>query len=242
MLHRRLSRATVLLCSLVLWAPVGGLAQTATGNVVEYVNGNDFPGAPGGHFFYSSDPAEQAAVDAGLEGAFFRTGRTFAAGGATPVCRFYGSVTPGPNSHFLTVDPAECALLKAAQIMPAPANIQQWNFEGDGFNTTAPLVSAPAAVSCPAGTTMVLRAYNNAYTAAGARNPWDSNHRFARSQADIAAMVARGWREEGGVFCAPSTSATNVFAPSVALAGLCVAPRADPNYGDRQGTLTAEKA
>ena len=51
-----------------------------------------------------------------------------------------------------------------------------------------------------------------------------------------------GWRDEGGVFCAPNSSTTKVFAPSAALAGLCVAPRADPTYGDRQGTLTAEKA
>lgn len=256
MLHHRLPRPDLLLAALLLCAPFHGIAQTATSNVVEYVNGNDFPGAPGGHFFYSSEPAEQAAVDAGIAGAFFRTGRTFAAGGATPVCRFYGSVTPGPNSHFFTVDSAECTALKAAQIAPTPTNIPQWNFEGNGFNTSAPIVSAvatgasggtpainaAAALSCPAGTTMVLRTYNNAYLASGGKNAWDSNHRFVRSQADVNTMVGRGWRDEGGVFCAPNSSATNVFAPPAALAGLCVAPRADPSYGDRHGTLTAEKA
>jgi carboxyl-terminal processing protease len=254
--HHCLSRVILFFFSMLLCAPFHALAQAATGTVVEYVDGNDFPGAPGGLFFYSSEPGEQASVDKGLVGAFFRTGRTFATGGPTPVCRFYGSVTPGPNSHFFTVNAGECADLKAAQIVPTPANIQQWNFEGNGFNTTAPVVSAAAAsanggtpaisavtaLSCPAGTTMVLRAYNNAFPASGPKNPWDSNHRFARSQADINTLVTGGWRDEGGVFCAPNSSTTKVFAPSAALAGLCVAPRADPTFGDRQGTLTAEKA
>ena len=250
--HRRLSPA-LFAFSLLLGVPVLAGAQSATGTVVEYVDRNDFPGAPGGLFFYSSDQAEQVAVDVGAAGAFFRTGRTFAAGGATPVCRFYGSVTPGPNSHFFTVDPAECAGLKAAQLVPTPATNPQWNFEGNGFNTTVPLASgafaggmlatkAIAANSCPAGTTMVLRAYNNAFPPAGGKNPWDSNHRFVRSQADINTMVAQGWRDEGGVFCAPGTATANVFANSATLAKRCVAPRADPDREDRPGTLTAEKA
>jgi hypothetical protein len=37
-------------------------AQTS-GTLVEYINTDDFPASPGGHFFYSADPAEQAAVD-----------------------------------------------------------------------------------------------------------------------------------------------------------------------------------
>ena len=213
-------------------------AQAVTGTVVEYVDRDDFPNAPGGLFFYSSDPAEQSVVDVGAAGAFFRTGRTFTAGGATPVCRFYGSVTPGPNSHFFTVDPAECAELRAAQVTPAPKTTQQWNFEGNGFSTSVP--SAPQV--CPSGTVAVRRAYNNAYPAAGPKNPWDSNHRFARAQADIDAMVAKGWRDEGVVFCAPVSPATNVYAPTALLANKCTSPRADPAYGDTPGTLTAEKA
>ena len=229
-------------------APLQSFAQ-ATGAVVEYVDRNDFPNAPGGLFFYSSDAAEQIAVDVGSAGAFFRSGRTFAAGGSTPVCRFYGSVTPGPNSHFFTVDAAECAGLKAAQAVPTPAATPQWNFEGNGFNTTVvtqtpadPGDQASAARTCPAGTTMVLRAYNNAFPAIGGKNPWDSNHRYVRSQADVNTMVGLGWKDEGGVFCAPNSSTANVFQKSSVLAGLCVTPRADPQFGDRRGTLTAEKA
>ncbi|MBK8741189.1 MAG: hypothetical protein IPM02_17445 [Betaproteobacteria bacterium] len=254
MLDHRLPRASLLLLTLLLCAPLQTHAQLATSTVVEYSNGNDFPGSPGGQYFYSTDPAEQAAVDKGTAGAFFRTGRTFAAGGPTPVCRFYGSVTPGPNSHFFTAEPAECVALKAAQIVPRPANIQQWNSEGDGFNTTVPTIAAAAGsagapgtsgatvLTCPAGTTAVRRAYNNAFPLVGPKNPWDSNHRFVRAQGDIDNVVSRGWRDEGIVFCASNSPTIRVFAPSATLAGHCVAPRADPAYGDRQGTLTAEKA
>ena len=160
-------------------APILLAASAVHGaSVVEYSNRNDFPRSPGGQFFYSADPAEQATVDVGVAGAFYRTGRTFESGGPTSVCRFYGSVTPGPNSHFFTVDANECAALRAAQIVPTPTGIQQWNFEGNGFSTAAPLVAQSALVdlkvaSCPAGTQAVLRAYNNAFPLSGPRNPWD---------------------------------------------------------------------
>ena len=156
-------------------------AQVATATVIEYVNQGDFARTPGGQFFYSADLNEQQTVDVGNAGQFFRTGRTYAAGGASPVCRFYGSIAPGPNSHFFTVDTNECSGLKAAQIVPTPATVPQWNFEGNGFTTTATIRDATTgALSCPAGTTAVLRAYNNAFPGTGGKNPWDSNHRFSR--------------------------------------------------------------
>ena len=169
--------------------------------VVEYLDTVDFPGSPGGHFFYSSDPAEQAAVDSGSAGQFFRTGRQFLIGGSSPVCRFYGSLTPGPNSHFFTVDVDECNALKAAQIMPTPATVQQWNYEGIGYFATPPSVAANGTRSCPANTLPLYRAYNNAFPPSGPKNPWDSNHRFTPVLSDIAEMVAKGWRDEGIAFC-----------------------------------------
>ena len=169
--------------------------------VVEYLDVADFPGSPGGHFFYSSDPAEQAAVDSGAAGAFARTGRQFLTGGTAPVCRFYGSMTPGPNSHFFTVESAECEALKAAQVTPRPATIQQWNYEGVSYATTPAVVAANGARSCPTNTLPLYRAYNNAFPLSGPKNPWDSNHRFTPAPADISAMVAGGWRDEGLVFC-----------------------------------------
>jgi len=175
------------------------------GSVVEYNNTMDFRLAPGGHFFYSSDASEQAFVDSGQVGHFQRTGRSFNAGGYVPVCRFYGSQTPGPNSHFFSADQNECAWLRALQKSPVPTDVQQWNSEGNGFYTTAVVTDANGNRSCLAGTVPVYRAYNNAYTKDGKRNAWDSNHRFSTSRADIDQLVNNwGWSDEGIAFCAPN--------------------------------------
>lgn len=174
------------------------------GSVVEYNNTLDFRLAPGGHFFYSSDAGEQAFVDSGQAGRFYRTGRSFKAGGYVPVCRFYGSQTPGPNSHFFSADQNECAGLKALQKSPVPSDVQQWNSEGNGFYTVAVVTDANGNRSCLTGTVPVYRAYNNAYTKDGKRNAWDSNHRFSASRADIDQLKDRGWIDEGIAFCAPS--------------------------------------
>ena len=171
--------------------PVG--AQSSGGTVVEYLNIADFPSAPGGHFFYSSDPGEQASVDSGAAGRFKRTGLVFYTGGETPVCRFYGSVSPGPNSHFFTANSDECAGLRSVQIIPTPADRQQWNYEGLGFN----VVAKPASGTCPAGTVAVHRAYNNGFT-----RGVDSNHRYSTSRYALDPLVdGAGWAYEGVVFC-----------------------------------------
>ncbi|MEO8135369.1 MAG: cadherin-like beta sandwich domain-containing protein [Betaproteobacteria bacterium] len=181
-------------------AALVAVAQPAI-TVVEYINTLDFPNSPGDHFFYSTDPAEQAAVDSGAAGKFFRTGREFFTGGTAQVCRFYGSISPGPNSHFFTVDTGECNALRAAQITPTPAAVQQWNSEGFSYNTTPATIAANGERSCPANTLPLYRAYNNAYPLSGPKNPWDSNHRFTPERSDIAALVFGGWRDEGIVFC-----------------------------------------
>jgi hypothetical protein len=107
------------------------------------------------------------------------------------VCRFYGSVSPGPNSHFYTALQDECNLLKALQAS-TPATQPRLNFESLDFSTT------PAANGiCPAGTTSVYRAYNN-----GAARGIDGNHRFTTDVNSIAQVVARGWINEGAVMCA----------------------------------------
>ena len=176
-------------------------AGVPAATVVEYLNTADFPESPGGHYFYSSDPAEQAAVDAGAAGRFNRTGRTFKTGGTSPVCRFYGSMSPGPNSHFFTVNQDECNALKAMQRTPTPTDIQQWNYERIEYNTTPPVI-VNGQLACPAGTNPLYRAYNNAFSPTGVKNPWDSNHRFSPVQADITQLVQQfGWRNEGLQFC-----------------------------------------
>ena len=145
------------------------------------------------NYFITADASEAAAIDNGSAGAgWSRTGNSFKAGGSTSVCRFYGSQSPGPNSHFYTVDPAECANLKVLQAS-TPATQPRWNYEGLAFSST-PATSG----ACLSGTTPIYRAYNN-----GSTRGVDSNHRITSSQTAIQQVVARGWSNEGVVMCAP---------------------------------------
>jgi uncharacterized protein DUF5648 len=145
------------------------------------------------HYFITADANEATAIDNGNSGpGWSRTGDTFKVGGDTFVCRFYGSLSPGPNSHFYTADADECAFLKQLQA-GTPATDRRWNFESNDFSTT-PAVNR----DCPAGLVPVYRAYNNGF----ARNI-DSNHRITSNAAAIQAVVTRGWIDEGVVMCAP---------------------------------------
>jgi hypothetical protein len=145
------------------------------------------------HYFITADAVEAATIDSGSAGpGWSRTGDTFKAGGDTLVCRFYGSLSPGPNSHFYTADADECAFLKQLQAA-TPATERRWNFESNDFSTT-PAVNR----ACPAGLVPVYRAYNDGF----ARNI-DSDHRITSNAAAIQAVVARGWIDEGVVMCAP---------------------------------------
>jgi hypothetical protein len=168
------------------------------GTVVEYQNVQDFPGSPAGHFFYTDNATELALLDSGVEGHFVRTGRTFRSGGSKPSCRFYGSVRPGPNSHFYTISDSECNVLKGMQRVPTPGDVQQWNYEGVAFTETPTQGDG----TCPSGTVGVYRAYNNAYSSSG-KKPWDSAHRYSTNHDDIQQLVNQfGWVDEGVVFCA----------------------------------------
>ncbi len=146
------------------------------------------------NYFITADANEASAIDSGSAGpGWSRTGNTFKSGGNTPVCRFYGSLSPGPNSHFYTVDPGECASLKQLQAS-TPATQSRWNFESLAF------VSTPSTNgTCPGGTVPVYRAYNNGY----ARGV-DSNHRITSNPTAIQQQLACGWSNEGVVMCAPS--------------------------------------
>jgi hypothetical protein len=159
----------------------------ATGPVIEFFN-TDLD-----HYFITSDQRAAAAIDAGGAGpGWMRTGYTFQAGGVKAVCRFYGSQTPGPNSHFFTIDQSECDHLKQLQAS-TPSTEKRWNFESLDF------VSSPASGdACQTGMVPVYRAYNNGYS-----RGIDSNHRITSSLAAIQEVVARGWIYEGVAMCAP---------------------------------------
>ncbi|MEQ1742487.1 MAG: hypothetical protein ABL869_08330 [Candidatus Nitrotoga sp.] len=155
--------------------------------VVEFYNTNL------DHYFITADASEAAAIDGGSAGpGWIRTGNSFKSGGSTPVCRFYGSQVPGPNSHFYTVAGTECDGLKQLQAI-TPATQKRWNFESLDFVSTPPTNG-----TCPTGTVPVYRAYNNGF----ARGV-DSNHRISADQAAITQVIARGWINEGVVMCAP---------------------------------------
>jgi len=151
------------------------------------------------HYFVTATAFEQNSVETGGAGpGWFRTGDTFHTlaanagnAGAKPVCRFYGSVSPGPNSHFYTLDPVECQSLKDLQAIQ-PANRPRWNYEGIAFSNFLANGSG-----CPAGTTPVYRYYNNGFPVR------DSNHRFATDPSVTPFMQSQGWTFEGVAFCAP---------------------------------------
>jgi hypothetical protein len=120
------------------------------------------------------------------------------------VCRFYGSVSPGPNSHFDTANFDECGMIKSLEVKPRPDARQQLNFEGKVFYANLPIPSAiPGGVAtCPAASIPLYRAYNAAFGPSGKRN-YDSNHRFTTQRADIDEVVKKGWIDEGMVMCVP---------------------------------------
>ncbi|MEO7760449.1 MAG: hypothetical protein ABIS68_00915 [Casimicrobiaceae bacterium] len=145
------------------------------------------------NFFVTANAAEQAAIAGGSAGpGWIVTGNAFSAGGAGSVCRFYGSLSPGPNSHFYTIDPGECQQLKNIQTTTPPTE-KRWNFESNDFASTS-----PPGGQCPAGTLAVYRAYNNGF----ARGV-DSNHRVTSNVIAYLQQTARGWIGEGVVMCAP---------------------------------------
>ena len=150
------------------------------------------------YYFITADPNEALAIDNGAAGpGWTRTGETFNSGGSTVVCRFYGSQSPGPNSHFYTIDGPECQGLMDLQFSandPRRLSVKSWNFESFDFMSTRPIDG-----QCQAGTVPVYRAYNNGFV-----RGIDSNHRISADQAAIAQVVARGWISEGVVMCAPN--------------------------------------
>jgi streptogramin lyase len=159
----------------------------------------EFHNAAIDHYFVTADRTEAAAIDAGSAGpGWARTGETWNTWtkgpipDATQVCRFYGSAAidattgarRGPNSHFYTVQPGECASVKLDD---------GWTYEAAGSFW----MLKPTGAACPPGSQPVYRAYNNRY----AQN--DSNHRYMVNPAVYATMIASGWTGEGIVMCAP---------------------------------------
>lgn len=142
------------------------------------------------HYFITASSTERKRIMEGSAGyGWIIVGENFqvwpadgpAPDAARAVCRFYSA---SANSHFYTVEGAECEALR----QPGSG----WAYEGIAFRT---LVAK--AGSCPQGTDPVWRLYNNR----AAEN--DSNHRFTASTVDYRSMIESGWIGEGAVFCSP---------------------------------------
>jgi photosystem II stability/assembly factor-like uncharacterized protein len=152
------------------------------------------------HYFRTADPGEAAAIDNAAAGpGWSRTGDNFKAWAAfaypnegRQVCRFYGSVAPGPNSHFYTASAAECNGLKSLAVQ-TPNGVPRWNYEGLSF-----AIALPGDAGCAAGQVGIYRAYNDR---AGQN---DSNHRYTTRQNEYRQLIALGWAGEGMVMCAPA--------------------------------------
>lgn len=158
------------------------------------------------HYFITADEGEAVAIDNGAAGpGWERTGQSFRAWSllgsneASPVCRFYGSTSPGPNSHFFSVSPGECGFLQRLQAETPPTE-PRWNFEGYAFMAKPTLDNGEG--PCAADDQPVYRAYNGGFS-----RGLDSNHRYVTDRALLDPLLANGWTDEGVAFCAHAPAA-----------------------------------
>jgi len=138
------------------------------------------------HYFVTAEAAEMAMLDAGVVVPGWRRtalafkGRPAGSPFGLAACRFFGTPGIGPNSHFYTVDAAECAKVKADPF---------WTYESIAFNA-----QSAEAGNCFTDRIPVLRLYNNGMGG-------QANHRYTTSRSETASMQANGWIVEGPVFC-----------------------------------------
>ena len=156
--------------------PAEFAAQAGLTPVIEYYD------ATQDHYFVTASSAEAAALDAAQVAGWTRTGNNFnsfssAAGGASPVCRYYLPPVYG-NSHFFSASPAACA---AEQAMQPLAMLESAN----AFYIDLPDLDSGA---CPAGTVSVYQLSNNRA---------DSNSRYTTDAGIKAAMIERGYVAQG---------------------------------------------
>jgi hypothetical protein len=165
---------------------LGVASASPTVPVVEFHNAQD------GQYFLTADASERAFLDGGgLGSAWSRTGVQFdawprddaKAPAALPVCRFFGVAGVGPNSHFYTANPGECAKVK---------HDAHWQYEGIAWRSPV-----PAADGCASGLRSVLRLWLPGADATASR------HRYLTDVSLVPVMQAAGWVLEGPVFCAP---------------------------------------
>lgn len=151
------------------------------------------------HYFITANPKEIAELDGGVHAGWQRTGESFSAygvgssgrAGRRPVCRAYGNPAAGLDSHFYSASPNKC--------LATLENFgNAWLFEAAVFEMELPDTTTGA---CSSDRTPVYRLWNNRV---------DSSHRFVKSLALRAQMIARdfiseGYGPNGRVLCAALT-------------------------------------
>ena len=178
---------SALVGSAALAAALDAAAVEPTAQVVEFYN------ASLNHYFITAFADEAAMLDQGLVvPGWARTGVTWnawkSAGDsptAVPVCRFFGTPNVGPNSHFYTADPAECASVKQNP---------NWTYEGIAF-----YIDIPQSASCSGKTEPIYRSFYAGATVS------ESNHRFL-PDLTMHQKMAPSSILEGVVMCAPLSS------------------------------------
>jgi hypothetical protein len=170
--------------------------------VAQNVTVHEFYNASLDRYFRTASDAEAAAIRSNPATGERDTGQPFKAwsglaypSAARPVFRFYGSVTPGPNSHFFTVDVDEARLLQRAEL-DTPASVKRWNYEELSF-----AIRPAQNGGCPPEVPVrIYRVYNNGFALGK-----DSNHRLLTDFNLYTEMItSRGWLGEGVVMCGPS--------------------------------------
>jgi uncharacterized protein (DUF1800 family) len=182
---RRAVNIVTALAAILATFNVSAVEPTAT--VIEFYN------ASLNHYFITAFPEEAAMLDQGTTvPGWTRTGVTWQAWAnagddlnALPVCRFYGSPT-GPNSHFYTADPAECAQVKQDAA---------WRFEAIAF-----YIEVPQNGNCGIDTTPVYRSF------APGTGLSTMNHRYLVDMTMYEHMAPSSILE-GVVMCSPLSSA-----------------------------------
>jgi hypothetical protein len=169
--------------------------------VPKYVWVHEFYNASLDRYFRTASDEEAAWIRANPGTGEQDTGRPFKAWsgiayptGARPVFRFYGSVAPGPNSHFFTADVNEARQLQRTQL-DTPDQFKRWNYEELSF-----AIRPSQNGGCPSEVPVrIYRVYNNGF----ARGV-DSNHRLLTDVDLYTQMITqKGWIGEGVAMCGP---------------------------------------
>ena len=168
--------------------------------IAQHVTVHEFYNAALDRYFRTASEEEAAAIRANPASGEVDTGQPFKAWsglaypqGTQPVFRFYGSVSPGPNSHFFTADVDEARQLQRAEL-DTPASNKRWNYEELSF-AVRPAVNGGCPPEVPV---RIYRVYNNGFALGR-----DSNHRLLTDFARYQQMIALGWLGEGVVMCGP---------------------------------------